>query len=71
MKYICRLIWVTTLFKIFQNKSLALTLLNQYLNVSSKFYCFIVFSLLTIQPDLVKEYGDVVKKCEEIGFKNI
>lgn len=31
-----------------------------------------VFSLLTIQPDLVKEYGDVVvKKCEEMGFKNI
>lgn len=30
------------------------------------------FSLLTIQPDLVKEYGDVVvKKCEEMGFKNI
>lgn len=29
------------------------------------------FSLLTIQSDLVKEYGDVVKKCEEMGFKNI
>lgn len=29
------------------------------------------FSLLTIQPDLVEEYGDVVKKCEEMGFKNI
>lgn len=29
------------------------------------------FSLLTIQPDLVKEYWDVVKKCEEMGFKNI
>lgn len=26
------------------------------------------FFLLTIQPDLVKEYGDVVKKCEEMGF---
>lgn len=23
------------------------------------------------QPDLFKEYGDVVKKCEEMGFKNI
>lgn len=35
---------------------------------------FIVKNLkkqLTIKPDLVKEYGDVVKKCEEMGCKNI